>query len=291
MKIKEVIIKVKSKFNSFLGRFKAFITKKRYSLLTMLIVCMLCLEVGSCNIREPTTANAEENYNIDYASYDGINYFDISALREVTGYQNSITSVSDGLFSSIVITAVNLNSSNNNGSVSTADTLRSLIPRAVAGDTLYINADTRAYLKRVYINSTGTVWEFGTAITLTEEMLNSFITFYGYAPQFGQTDIYCTINNIRVTNNNGPYLPNYDIVSNYYYDIGNSEGYIVGFNNGFADGVNTSMGELSPFQQLVDGVDRFLSIELFGNVSLGDIFRLSFGLVLFGFVVKIFLGG
>ena len=72
-------------------------------------------------------------------------------------------------------------------------------------------------------------------------------------------------------------------------------GYIQGVQDGYEDGYNTAVndldGDLSPLGVLVTNVNQLLKIDIFGNVSIGDLLSLSFGLIMLGLVIKIFLGG
>lgn len=76
-------------------------------------------------------------------------------------------------------------------------------------------------------------------------------------------------------------------MNKYLYNSGFQEGYTTGFNKA----INSKFSDISPWQFIVDGVNNFLSIKLFGEVSLSVILSVAFGCILLGFAIKIFLGG
>lgn len=71
------------------------------------------------------------------------------------------------------------------------------------------------------------------------------------------------------------------------YSAGKTEGYSSGYNKGLSE----SLSSISPWKVLVDGVDTFFNAKLFGNISIGLLFELGLGIILFGFVIKLFFGG
>lgn len=75
------------------------------------------------------------------------------------------------------------------------------------------------------------------------------------------------------------------------YNIGNTAGQIEGYNRGFDVGVSQKLSDVTPWQIIVDGVNGFLNIEILPSVKLSVILSVSFGLILLGFAIKIFLGG
>lgn len=79
------------------------------------------------------------------------------------------------------------------------------------------------------------------------------------------------------------------------YGVGRVDGETLGYNNGYDKGYNVGISEgfrnATPWTIIVDGVNNFLKIDILPGVSLSVIFSISFGIILLGFVMKIFLGG
>ena len=76
-------------------------------------------------------------------------------------------------------------------------------------------------------------------------------------------------------------------LNSYLYDTGYQEGY----HRGYDTGIRATWKDLSPWQAVVNGVNDFLSLKLFGNVSMSVVLSIAFGCILLGFAIKIFLGG
>lgn len=76
-------------------------------------------------------------------------------------------------------------------------------------------------------------------------------------------------------------------LNKYLYQSGFQDGY----NRGYNKGVNEKFSDITPWQYVVSGVNDFLSIKLFGDVSISTILSIAFGCILLGFAIKIFLGG
>lgn len=64
-----------------------------------------------------------------------------------------------------------------------------------------------------------------------------------------------------------------------------------GFEQGLTQGLNTKFEDISPFRIVADSVNRFLDIELFGSMKISTLLYISFGLILLGVLMKVFLGG
>lgn len=79
------------------------------------------------------------------------------------------------------------------------------------------------------------------------------------------------------------------------YGVGRVDGETLGYNNGYDKGYNVGISEsfrnATPWTIIVDGVNNFLKIDILPGVSLSVILSISFGIILLGFVMKIFLGG
>lgn len=69
------------------------------------------------------------------------------------------------------------------------------------------------------------------------------------------------------------------------YDNGFSAGYSIGYQKG----LDSTLSDISPFAALVNGVDSFMQIKIFGtSITLGLILSLCFGFVLLGVAFKVF---
>lgn len=78
--------------------------------------------------------------------------------------------------------------------------------------------------------------------------------------------------------------------------IPNSLSYNAGFQKGYSEGydvgVNTKWKDISPFQVISNGIDEFFDTPLFGtSLKIGHILQIGFGIILLGFIIKVFLGG
>lgn len=68
------------------------------------------------------------------------------------------------------------------------------------------------------------------------------------------------------------------------YNLGYNHGYELGYNKGLSE----SLPDISPWQVLVQGVDDLFNAKIFGNISVGLLFELGLGIILFGFMAKLF---
>lgn len=71
------------------------------------------------------------------------------------------------------------------------------------------------------------------------------------------------------------------------YNLGYNYGYEVGYNKGLSE----TLPDIEPWQVIVDGLDSFMNIKLFGSISLGTVLKIGLAMLLVGLVIKIFLGG
>lgn len=102
---------------------------------------------------------------------------------------------------------------------------------------------------------------------------------------------------------NSGYNSGYSVGYDEGKSFGKSEGETIGYNNGYSSGksagytegynkgLSETLSSISPWKVLVDGVDTFFNAKLFGNISIGLLFELGLGIILFGFVIKLFFGG
>lgn len=71
----------------------------------------------------------------------------------------------------------------------------------------------------------------------------------------------------------------------------NSHLYQLGYEQGYNKGISETLGDISPWHVLVQGVDDLFNAKIFGTISIGLLFELGLGIILFGFVIKLFFGG
>lgn len=87
------------------------------------------------------------------------------------------------------------------------------------------------------------------------------------------------------------YLCGYDNGYSKGYELGDTNGYTRGDSVGYQRGVNESLDNITPWGYIVNAVDWFFKIEIMPGVKLSLIFSIGFGVLMLGFVLKIFLGG
>lgn len=85
-----------------------------------------------------------------------------------------------------------------NGFCTIKQTLREVCPSLEVGKAYTLTATTESTSVNIYLYLTQTVWLFGKPMIVTEEMLNSAVTFYGLSEKegFGTGD--CIISNIQI---------------------------------------------------------------------------------------------
>ena len=108
----------------------------------------------------------------------------------------------------------------------------------------------------------------------------STVTPFKYSPytRSGYTKVFGTF--CTLFRNNTPFSND---SFNYGYDVGYEKGYGVG--------IEETLSDISPWEVLVDGLDSFFNMRLFGSISIGTIFKIVVSTLLIGFIIKIFLGG
>ncbi len=85
-----------------------------------------------------------------------------------------------------------------NGHVHTTVTLKELCPQMRAGKQYILSGISDAWNKCIYLRELDCFWPFGQSLTVTQEMLECTVGFYGYAPYRGQEPGICRISNIQV---------------------------------------------------------------------------------------------
>lgn len=124
----------------------------------------------------------------------GKNLFDVSRIPEGVGAADNCVSAVGVNF--LEITCVD--PYNGNGHLSTGVKLKDLCPQMRPGKKYILSATTDAFNKCMYLNQLDYFWQFNTAITVTEEMLECGTGFYGYAPYRGQEHGSCRIYDIQI---------------------------------------------------------------------------------------------
>lgn len=76
--------------------------------------------------------------------------------------------------------------------------LREVCPRLQLGKTYILTAQTESNSTNIYLPGIQKSWVFGTAKVITEEMLNSTLTFYGLSAREGMGTGECRIYNIQI---------------------------------------------------------------------------------------------
>lgn len=154
-----------------------------------------------------------------------------------------------------------------------------------------------------FIEFAGDFSSISSSTTVSVEVaFNSSISGYGFRYNFlnPSSDILCYIDIVNfdasLTFFGANNIFNYTTIAapvdinnlnQYLYDTG----YQTGYNYGYNKGLNATWNDLSPWQSVVNGVNDFLSIKLFGDVSISVLLSIAFGCILLGFAIKIFLGG
>ena len=83
--------------------------------------------------------------------------------------------------------------------------LASICPHIIAGETYYLNADTSDNITNKRIKVGSEAWDFGTSKTLTQDLLDAKILIFG-----GNDDTAGTISNIIISKENIPYEPYFE---------------------------------------------------------------------------------
>ena len=100
-------------------------------------------------------------------------------------------------------------------------------------------------------------------------------------------------NVIWLSQNNIDYDSYVEMLIDNSYNNGYGKGYQAGYDTGYNTGLTEAIDPtiVDPFFMVNQAVNNFLGTQLFGSISIGTILAIGFGIVLFGFAIKIFLGG
>lgn len=124
----------------------------------------------------------------------GKNLFDTSKITPEPNTSNIyISSVGEGYIEITVDDTYD-----GNGHRATAVRLKELCPQMKPGKQYVLSATTGAWNKVIHLRALDMFWSFGSALTVTEEMLECTVGFYGFAPFRGQSPGTCRISNIHI---------------------------------------------------------------------------------------------
>lgn len=87
---------------------------------------------------------------------------------------------------------------NGDGHVNTTITLKDLCPQMVAGKQYILSATSDSWNKGIRLAPMDLFWQFNESITVTEEMLDCSVGFYGYSPYNGQNRGVCRTYDIQI---------------------------------------------------------------------------------------------
>lgn len=124
----------------------------------------------------------------------GKNLFDISKISQMTPSASAYVSEVGNDY--IVVTTPEGYVSN--GYCTISRPLKEFCPRLQVGKIYTFNAVTESYSNNVYLPKVGKSWVFGQPMVMTEDILNSSLTFYGLSAQHNQGVGNCLISNIQV---------------------------------------------------------------------------------------------
>jgi hypothetical protein len=125
----------------------------------------------------------------------GKNLFDVSKIPTTSASANQ-SYISDVGSNYIVVKTPE--GYTGNGFCTIEKPLREICPQLTAGKIYMLNADSNSGLKRFYFSGTSHSWEFGKTMTVTAELLNSPVTFYGLSQVAGNGVGDCKISNIQI---------------------------------------------------------------------------------------------
>ena len=124
----------------------------------------------------------------------GKNFFDISKIRTTTSPVNAV--ISEVGEDYIIITTND--DYTGNGFSTTTQPLKEVCPSLEIGKTYTLSATTESNSTNIYFSGIGKSWVFVKAMVVTEELLNSPLTFYGLSTMHGYGTGDCRISNIQI---------------------------------------------------------------------------------------------
>lgn len=228
-------------------KIKKYIKKGVKVLVGIVAVIMMINTVKNCNSGRNNSAaicaSAEEidvpdimdgtidDYNIE--NYPTANYFDVTVIPEFGTYDYGTTiERSDGLINSIVITTTTAGHAN--AYVRSYKKLSEYCPEMKVGETYTLTAKTESNAADcITLSGSYVEWYFGYSKTITQEMLDSYIAYWGYSGA-EYNGIGCTISEIMINKGTTayPYTPYYKTLYNAGYTDGEKTGYDSGIIKG-----------------------------------------------------------
>ena len=144
-------------------------------------------------VRVDDVSPVEHNLKVNV---HGKNLFDISKF-EVTENVNTdypyITSVGNDYIDITVD-----ENYNGNGHIAFSLKLKDVCPQLIPGRTYCLSGISNAWNKCIYLKQLDYFWNFGTPLTITNEMLESTLGLYGYATYRGQDAGTCRLSNLQI---------------------------------------------------------------------------------------------
>ncbi len=228
-------------------KIKKYIKKGVKVLVGIVAVIMMINTVKNCNSGRNNSAaicaSAEEidvpdimdgtieDYDIE--NYPTANYFDVTVIPEFGTYDYGTTiERSNGLINSIVITTTTAGHAN--AYVRSYKKLSEYCPEMKVGETYTLTAKTESNAADcITLSGSYIEWYFGYAKTITQEMLDSYIAYWGYSGA-EYNGIGCTISEIMINKGTTayPYTPYYKTLYNAGYTDGEKTGYDSGIIKG-----------------------------------------------------------
>ena len=142
-------------------------------------------------IRVDDVSHFEHQMNV---KVHGKNFFDISKIRTTTSPVNAV--ISEVGEDYIIITTND--DYTGNGFSTTTQPLKEVCPNLEIGKTYTLSATTESNSTNIYFSGIGKSWVFGKTMVVTEELLNSPLTFYGLSTMHGYGTGDCRISNIQI---------------------------------------------------------------------------------------------
>ena len=133
-----------------------------------------------------------------------------------------------------------------NGHVHTSVRLKELCPQMRAGKTYILSGVSDAWNKCVYLRPLDYFWQFDRPLTITKEMLECTVGFYGYAPYRGQETGVCRISNIQIEEGTvaTEYEPYIDLTATNVTRCGKNILRLMGGNSAYGVTINVDANEI-----------------------------------------------
>lgn len=311
MKFKEIITTALTKTKNVMKKLLDFLRKKRFSLITLFVSLILCLDLYSCiarpNAREPTTANAsvtvvEPSPLLILNSYSSSRDYSSNTVAilpsSFIGYNENEQLCWYVLTDSPYKTYVSRVLSYSNGVYSLSKDLflmyTSSADTSISMSTNWVSGKLQCAFNSGYItDNLLKINSYSYSVNVVDEYKSINYTLYD------SNNIQIGVASFMVSGTYFNDTPNLNTtqktIATFFasgeYQNGYDYGYSIGEDIGYKRGLDEAFENISPFEVIKSGVDSFLSMDIIGNINLGDILKISFGLILLGYVIKVFLGG